>query len=391
MLLRLLTCLTLGVHCLSQVHVDEQGEPVNVQSDSTTDPESVALLQASVKFEKVATSANESGAIATNPSTLIAGSAFGVLWQRTAGYYKGEIKHAWTDVCFISAFLTDSCECKGKETPLVKAWTTKVVATVTKPWYEYMVARTHFIDTVLDRFLPKFTSAAPHPQVVNLGAGFDGRMYSLEDTLKDVTLFELDQEGTQSVKKKFVEKCDMVPVNKAKTVHHVALNLEGAGTAYSGLAKHAHFDPNKPTIFLLEDVAEYVEPKALGESLKALSTMMQNNQNVYLVVTGFKEGAKLKDMRPPSMGPLGDKMSWNVYGDVVQFLFPEPPADVKMFNDNGWVELSSVDPKLNIVREFRDDADKRGAGIDGFLGLYMNVFTIPDDAAPIQTERIPLA
>ena len=64
--------------------------------------------------------------------------------------------------------------------------------------YEYVIARTKYIDTVFEKAL-----ADNFEQIIIFGAGFDTRSFRFQDQSKRTTIFELDVSRTQEVKTKF--------------------------------------------------------------------------------------------------------------------------------------------------------------------------------------------
>lgn len=391
-LLSILASLSLGVHSLLRVHVNEQGDTANINSPSISDEKvSVSSGKAIDQESKSAATdeqlftpkarAQEAKLAAIEPVDLtqISGAAMGVLYQRSAGYYNGDFEHTWTDVCFIQGATQVDCTCRGNEGPGLQFFTKNVIQTFTRPAYESVKVRTRFIDAMLHQFLPR--NKAPHAknaQVVNLGAGYDGRFYSM-NLLKDANLFEMDQVATQEHKKMLVSKCKMKPVNN-RTVHYLQRDDDASNTSvFSALASNSDFHPSEPTLFLLENVAQYVDQESLSRSLKALSQLMKHNSQCFLIVTGFEDQGKyqqyldqVKNMPPP----FGDLLQPRVMGESIRSVFPPHPADKKWFEAAGWTEF--VDPYR--IRDFKDLAVNEGA-----FGLYMNIFKV----APASKRVIP--
>jgi len=77
--------------------------------------------------------------------------------------------------------------------PLVRRLFTKVAAP--KGIYEYVIARTKYIDTVFKQALEE-----QFDQVLIFGAGFDTRALRFQDTMGHIKVFELDVTVTQQAK-----------------------------------------------------------------------------------------------------------------------------------------------------------------------------------------------
>lgn len=110
---------------------------------------------------------------------------------------------------------------------------------------DLVTARTRFIDEILE------TSLAASEQFVVLGAGFDTRCYG--DLAKDhLTLFELDQRNTQSLKVNYLKEAKI----DASRVHFVEVDFASENWYNSIVA--AGFDEQKKTTFLWEGVTLYL-------------------------------------------------------------------------------------------------------------------------------------
>lgn len=119
-----------------------------------------------------------------------------------------------------------------------------------------MVARTVAIDDVI--------RAAASPQVVILGAGFDGRAWRMEE-LRDAVVFEVDHPDTQR------EKRTRTPALRqfAREVHFVAVDFR-RGNLDDALAAAGH-DPLRPTTWVWEGVVMYLERADIETTLGVIA------------------------------------------------------------------------------------------------------------------------
>jgi methyltransferase (TIGR00027 family) len=117
------------------------------------------------------------------------------------------------------------------------------------------VARTTFHDQGLERHLPQVE------QFVVLGAGFDTRSYR---QAVRVRCFEIDQPGTQRVKRELLAKAGV----DAKHVTFVPANF-GEEDWFDQLLE-ADFDPARPAYFLWESVAMYLERSDVERVLRRI-------------------------------------------------------------------------------------------------------------------------
>jgi methyltransferase (TIGR00027 family) len=119
-----------------------------------------------------------------------------------------------------------------------------------------MIARTVAIDEVV--------RAAASPQVVILGAGYDGRAWRMPE-LENVVVFEVDHPDTQG------EKRTRTPGLRqaAREVHFVPVDFsrDDLGDA---LAAAGH-DPSRPTTWIWEGVVMYLERADIEATLSVLA------------------------------------------------------------------------------------------------------------------------
>ncbi|MBN1636256.1 MAG: SAM-dependent methyltransferase [Deltaproteobacteria bacterium] len=126
--------------------------------------------------------------------------------------------------------------------------------------YEYVIARTRYIDTVFQQAL-----ADGFEQILIFGAGFDTRSIRFQAQTKGTTIFELDVHNTQNAKiLQFQKRNIPVPTNLV----FVAIDFEQE-TLVHKLAE-AGFGRNKKSLFVLEGLLMYLHPQAVDETLSVI-------------------------------------------------------------------------------------------------------------------------
>ena len=131
---------------------------------------------------------------------------------------------------------------------------TKVIAP--QGIYEYVVARTKYIDSIFKRALSEHFE-----QILIFGAGFDTRAIRFQDAIGNTRIFELDVPATQQAKigqykKRHIgvpQSLKFIPIDFDK--ESLAINLNEAG-----------FHKQKRSLFLLEGLLMYLQPQSVDET-----------------------------------------------------------------------------------------------------------------------------
>jgi methyltransferase (TIGR00027 family) len=122
--------------------------------------------------------------------------------------------------------------------------------------YEYVIARTKYIDSVFMDVLEQGFA-----QIVIFGAGFDSRAQRFSELNKKTKIFELDAPITQEDKlNAFKEKNIIIPEN----LIYVPINFIKESLAEK-LAK-AGFEKDRKSLFLLEGVTMYLSDDAIDKT-----------------------------------------------------------------------------------------------------------------------------
>jgi methyltransferase (TIGR00027 family) len=128
-------------------------------------------------------------------------------------------------------------------------------------WNAYFVARTRFIDDVLEARL-----GAGLEQVVIMGAGYDSRALRYEQMKTSVNVFEVDHPATQQAKvAKLAEIFGSLPGH---------LHLVPVDFTRDTLERRLHdsgYEPDRRTLFIWEGVTMYLTQPAVDEALAFVS------------------------------------------------------------------------------------------------------------------------
>lgn len=142
--------------------------------------------------------------------------------------------------------------------PLVKALFVKVAAA--KGMYEYIIARTKYIDAAFSEALSN-----RFDQILIFGAGFDTRALRFQNLTGTTKVFELDVPTTQEAKILQYEKRGLkipsglifVPIDFDK--ESLPAKLETAG-----------FEKGRRTLFILEGLLMYLQPESVHETFQTI-------------------------------------------------------------------------------------------------------------------------
>ena len=131
-----------------------------------------------------------------------------------------------------------------------------------KGTYEYIIARTKFIDDLFSEALNNGIE-----QIVIMGAGYDTRAYRFGDELEEMPIFEVDAKFTQAAKIEKLVKAE-IPHEHVSfvTVDFEKDDLESQLSA-GGFRKEAS------TLFIWEGVTLYLTPESVDSTLDHLRSL----------------------------------------------------------------------------------------------------------------------
>ncbi len=141
---------------------------------------------------------------------------------------------------------------------LVRMLFTKVAAP--KGIYEYVIARTKYIDAVFKQAL-----AEKFDQVLIFGAGFDTRSLRFQDLIRNTRVFELDVMVTQQAKIDQYQKRNLaVP----PSLTFIAIDFDKESLSMK--LNEAGFCMNRRSLFILEGLVMYLQPESVDTTFRTI-------------------------------------------------------------------------------------------------------------------------
>lgn len=126
--------------------------------------------------------------------------------------------------------------------------------------YEYVIARTKYIDAVFERAL-----ADRFDQILLFGAGYDTRALRFQSKARHTRIFELDAPHTQQAKIKQLRKRNLsIPSNLV----FIAIDFEKE--SLSQKLDTAGFQKDRRNLFVLEGLLMYLEPQSVRETFQTI-------------------------------------------------------------------------------------------------------------------------
>jgi methyltransferase (TIGR00027 family) len=138
-------------------------------------------------------------------------------------------------------------------------------------FHEHLISRTRLIDDLIEK-----SAANEAEQYVILGAGYDLRAHRLElpPTLK---IFEVDQPEVQHRKR------SKLPKNLPNSENVTYVSVDFNHQALKEQLLNAGFDQNKPTVFTLEGVSQYITKNAINSTLEELAELTQKTSATFFI------------------------------------------------------------------------------------------------------------
>jgi len=126
--------------------------------------------------------------------------------------------------------------------------------------YEYVIARTKYIDAVFKRALAK-----KFDQIMIFGAGFDTRALRFQDSMGNTRVFELDAPATQHAKAIQYQKRHL-PIPTCLTFIAIDFDKESLPVKLD----EAGFRVHQKTLFILEGIVMYLQPKSVEATFQTI-------------------------------------------------------------------------------------------------------------------------
>jgi methyltransferase (TIGR00027 family) len=144
---------------------------------------------------------------------------------------------------------------KTLKDPAIRSWV--MHDKLTPGAYEFMIARTAFFDTIVQRALKENID-----QVVLLGAGYDSRPYRFAEYIRDTRIFELDAKLTQQRK---LECLQRAAITIPAQIHFIPVDFTVDDLKVVLVA--ASFNPEKQTVYIWEGVTYYLSAEVVDNML----------------------------------------------------------------------------------------------------------------------------
>jgi methyltransferase (TIGR00027 family) len=141
--------------------------------------------------------------------------------------------------------------------------------------WEFMIARAAMM-AVRTMVIDEAVREAAAPQVVILGAGYDGRAWRMEE-LRDAIVFEVDHPATQEAKRERVKDLERT----AREARFVAVDFT-KDDLDAKLAEAEH-DASKPTMWIWEGVVMYLTPEEVEASLAIIERRSAPKSSIAIV------------------------------------------------------------------------------------------------------------
>jgi methyltransferase (TIGR00027 family) len=126
--------------------------------------------------------------------------------------------------------------------------------------YEYVIARTKYIDTAFEQVL-----AEGFDQILLFGAGFDTRALRFQAEAQQTRIFELDAAPTQQAKIQQYQKRNLsIPANL------VFIEIDFDKESLPEKLDAAEFQKDRKSLFILEGVLMYLEPESVQATFQTI-------------------------------------------------------------------------------------------------------------------------
>lgn len=181
--------------------------------------------------------------------------------------------------------------------------------------YEYIIARTKYIDEVFERHKQDIE------QVIILGAGFDSRSIRFNDKMANAVFFELDSPITQESKLKRYNKRNIkIPGNV------IYIPIDFVKETFSQKLNEYGFKKGRVCLFLLEGLSMYLNTVSMDAAFQMIYDCAGEGSIVvfdYVYASVLRRENTYQDERKISklVGAFGEKWTFGIErGEVGGFL-----------------------------------------------------------------------
>jgi methyltransferase (TIGR00027 family) len=213
--------------------------------------------------------------------------------------------------------------------------------------YEYVIARTKYIDAVFRQALSERFS-----QILIFGAGFDTRALRFRDEAQHARIFELDAPCTQKAKIHQYRKRHLgIPSNL------VFIAIDFDRELLPAKLETAGFHKNRRSLFILEGLLMYLEPASVHQTFQTIELYAGAGSRV---VFDYLQASVLRHENPPLYGQSKIEQSVRKAGE--QWRFGIEPAEIEQFVNAYDFELSDHRCAAELQAMYFQDADGRRVG-----------------------------
>jgi methyltransferase (TIGR00027 family) len=198
--------------------------------------------------------------------------------------------------------------------PLMRSMFIKVAAA--KGMYEYVIARTKYIDSVFKECLEK-----KFDQILIFGAGFDTRALRFKDRVGMTKIYELDAPSTQQAKIGQYQKRGLsIPSN----VTFVSIDFDK--DSLPGKLAEAGLQKDRRTLFVLEGLLMYLQPESVHETFQTIRDFAGQGSEVvfdYVYASVLRGEGRYEDEKKvvESVARAGEEWHFGIEeGQAAQFL-----------------------------------------------------------------------
>jgi len=182
--------------------------------------------------------------------------------------------------------------------------------------YEYIIARTKYIDAVFKEAL-----AEGFDQILLFGAGFDTRALRFASVAGKVKIFELDVSTTQNAKIGQYRKRNLsVPPNL------VFIPIDFDKESLPGKLESAGFERDKRSLFILEGLLMYLQQESVDETFRVIRSFAGRGSEIvfdYVYASVLRGEGLYVDEKAMSatVAKAGEKWSFGIEkGTIESFL-----------------------------------------------------------------------
>lgn len=224
--------------------------------------------------------------------------------------------------------------------------------------YEYVIARTKYIDEVFSRAIEK-----DFDQVLVFGAGFDSRAIRLTQDNKKTRVFELDAYNTQEAKIQQLKKRGItVPDNL------VFISIDFNREVLADKLAENNFQKDKRTLFIMEGLLMYLDREAIEGTFELVNQYAGPGSEIVFdyVFTSVLRGENSLKGEQDAVAMVKEAQE--------EWTFGLDEGEISSFLNKYQMRLKEhLNPEELEKRYFQDDKGRKIGRINGAHGLVLAV------------------